>query len=214
MILPSKEFWEQFKATNGALSVTEAIAIMNLADMAPRGRYLECGTFHGKSAMAALIGLKDYEGNDMVDFILVDPIFENHEVVKQVMENISVCDKNMGYAFESSYSTDEIPKHDDYCYCMIDSGSHQDGLPMQEARLLEDRMVQGGIMVWHDWNSQFKEVKEATDYLVGTGKYEYVPINWNEIVEYVRENDLESGNQSWHHSELDFPQFVGAVRKL
>ena len=98
-------------------------------------------------------------------------------------------------------------------YCFVDSGSHQDGLPMQEVKLLEDKMVQGGIICFHDWDSQFREVKEASDYLVSTGKYDYISIQWNEIIEYVNANNLEEGNISWHHNELKNPQFVGAVRR-
>ena len=209
MITPTKSFWEIFKATNGALSCAEAVAIMNLAAQAPVGIYVEFGTHKGKSAMALSVGLKDGK------FYLLEP-----EVAELGIEYVDKIEKyrdpqkfiinpsSWDSAGWLNCFTDEM-----FSYVFVDSGSHQDGLPMQEVKLLEDRIVQGGIIAFHDWNSQFKEVIEASDYLVGTGKYEYIPINWDEIISYVNENNLEEGNISWHHTELKNPCFVGAVKR-
>lgn len=217
MITPAPEFWKIFKETDGALSCTEAVAIMNLAAQVPMGLYMELGVHLGKSAISALFTLKEYDGyGDAPAFILVDPIFKDASFVEKVYNLTMFSAVNNGLIallFEATTSLEEIPKHDKYAYVMVDSGSHQDGLPMQEVKLLEDRMVQGGIIAFHDWNSQFREVKEASDYLVSTGKYEYIPINWDEIIQYVNENNLEDGNKSWHHPELKNPCFVGAVKR-
>jgi predicted O-methyltransferase YrrM len=212
MITPTKEFWEVFKNTDGALSCTEAVAIMNLAAQAPQGIYVELGSFKGKSALAASQSLK--EGH----FYLVEPEFINKEwcgdVINKIFRN-SV--NNISPKSVPDYSVNVIGNmyavKEPYSFVFVDSGSHQDGLPMQEVKLLEDKMVEGGIIAFHDWNSQFKEVKEASDYLVSTGKYEYVPVNWDEIIVYVNENNLEEGNKSWHHTELKNPCFVGAVKR-
>jgi len=218
MILPSKEFLDVFKATNGALSVTESIAIMNIAAQARNvGEYIEFGTYHGKSSMSAVIGLNiAMEVNVFPKgFILVDPLFEDEKICLQVSELINkFSHSKLIPKCKNEYSTEYL-LHSDIqpSFVFIDSGSHQDGLPMQEAKLLEDRMVQGGIIAFHDWNSQFSEVKEASDYLVGTGKFEYIPINWHGIIAYVNANNLEEGNNSWHHTELKNPCFVGAVKR-
>lgn len=216
MITPTPEFWKIFKETNGALSCTEAVAIMNIAAQAPEGRYIELGTYEGKSAMSAALTLKHGV------FLLVDPEFtlDNFSdiihTVSRVSTNELKVDTVTGFSTEVIPIIDKIPENKygkKYSYVFVDSGSHQDGLPMQEVKLLEDRMIQGGIIAFHDWDSQFKEVKEASDYLVGTGKYEYIPINWDEIIAYVNENNLEEGNESWHHNELQNPCFVGAVKR-
>lgn len=210
MITPTKEFWEVFKNTNGALSCTEAVAIVNLAAQSPKAnRCVEFGVYKGKSAISASLGLKH------ALFYLIEPEFENEEFKKEVENTLGkILYSSVEFSFSPMYSTDWLKDNErEFGYVMIDSGSHQDGLPMQEVKLLEDRMVQGGIIAFHDWNSQFKEVKEASDYLVGTGKYEYIPINWDEIIKYVNENNLEEGNQSWHHNELKNPCFVGAVKR-
>jgi predicted O-methyltransferase YrrM len=210
MITPTKEFWEVFKETNGALSCCEAIAIMNLAAQAPNGLngiFFEAGTYHGKSAMAASVGLPAGM------FHLVDPIFEDQKLADTVSKTVYHMGDNLaGVVATNGSSIDEILKHDRYCYVFIDSGDHQE-LPMAEVKLIEDRVVQNGIVAFHDFNSQFLQVRDAYDYLLSTGKYEEVQIEWQQIVDYVGENNLEKGNTSWHHNELEFPCFVGALKR-
>lgn len=223
MLTANEDFWKIFKETNGALSCAEAIAIMDIASQAPKGNYIELGSFKLKSAMSAFIGLKPGL------MVLLEPLFEEDEMKNHIDLVLKSFNFRMPTTlFLPEYSTEYLsnPKlhtaqlldevvfeKDNFSYVFVDSGSHQDGLPMQEVRLLEDRMVQGGIIAFHDWNSQFKEVKEASDYLVSTGKYEYIPINWDEINSYVDEHNLEEGNLSWHHTELKNPNFVGALRR-
>lgn len=209
MITPTPEFWKKFKETNGALSCTEAVAIANIASQAPNndGWAIELGTHKGKSAMSAMLGLKD------CFFMLLDPIFDDNKAIEEVFNNIKDVNKTINLKFSPILSTDFLPHLAPYSYVFVDSGSHQDGLPMKEVKLLEDNVVQGGIIAFHDWNSQFSEVKEASDYLVGIGKYEYIDINWDEIISYVNENNLEEDNRSWHHQEMRNPNFVGAVKR-
>jgi predicted O-methyltransferase YrrM len=206
MIKPADKFWTKFKKTNGALSCSEAMAIIQLAALAPGGAYMELGVYKGKSAMSAALTLKDGVFN------LVEPEFKDDKFKDEAIANIaSVTNRDIYLNPIADYSTNVLPQSGKFCYVMVDSGSHGDGLPMQEVKLLEDRMVQGGIILFHDWNSQFSEVKEASDYLVSTGKYEYIDMNWQAINNYVNENNLEEGNLSWHHQELKNPNFLGAV---
>ncbi len=206
MIKPTQEFLDVFKSTNGALSVCESIAIMNIAAQAPESSYLELGTHRGKSALSALATLKNGS------FDLVDPDFSDDKICNQVEATIGETN-NVKVNIINGYSTDIIQNYNHLCYVFVDSGSHQDGLPMQEVKMLEDRVIQGGIVAFHDYLSQFREVHEAYDYLVGTGKYEPISIDWSAIKKYVGENNLEAGNNSWHHTELEFPCFVGALKR-
>lgn len=212
MITPSKEFWEVFKSTNGALSCAEALAIMNIAAQAPQAnRCVEFGVYKGKSAMSAAYVL------NYALFYLVEPEFKNKKFqteVELILKKIQPDVTKVDYSFSSMISTEWLNDNErDFGYVFVDSGSHQDGLPMQEVKLLEDRMVQGGIIAFHDFKSQFVEVEQAYNYLLNTGKYEEVNIDWDEIVRYIDENNIEEGNQSWHHTELKNPCFVGAVRR-
>lgn len=210
MITPSKDFLDIFKDTPGALSVTESIAIRTIASQAPEGNYICLGSHKGKDSLAACVSLK--KGF----FYLVDPIYEDNEIMQSVMGNVgSVIEKyNKTPILVADYSYNVIDKYAPYTYVFLDSGSHGDGLPMQEVKLLEEKVIEGGIICFHDFGNQFREPKEAAEYLVNTGKYEWIHINWDEIINYVRDNNLEDGNNSWHiYADNPFPNFVGAVKR-
>lgn len=214
MITPTKEFWEIFKSTNGALSVSESIFIMQAAALAPKGRYIECGVAYGKSAMSALVSLKEYKPyGEFVEFVLVDPLFKDLDVCNMVIQKIkNATDKIMGYNFDERFSTEVIPIYDNYAYAMLDSGDHDQTI-IDEFNLIKDRMVSGGVVVLHDLDSQFIRVREVYDMFLATGNYEEIKADWEEINAYVDENNLEEGNLSWHHQELKNPNFVGALRR-
>jgi len=215
MITPTKEFWEVFRNTNGALSCCESLFIMQAAALAPKGIYIECGVAYGKSAISALQILKEYENEkDDVQFILVDPLFEDIEVVKSVEKSVcSVTDKLIPRCYEGAYSTEIISQHEKYSYAMLDSGDHEQTI-IDEFHLIKDKMVSGGVIVLHDLDSQFIRVREVYGMFLATGNYEEVKPNWDEIELYEEEQNLEDGtNQSWHHSELKHPKFIGALKR-
>lgn len=210
MIKPSKEFIELFKKTPGALSVTEAIALYNIHKSNGGYSVLELGTHKGKSSLVFACDM-DYKKYVLH---LVEPEFKDREWSRWVADNIRAINPMLRMYMIDDYSTNVIPTQTgDFHFVFVDSGSHQDGLPMEEAKLLEDRIVPGGVIAWHDFDSQFKEVREAYNYLLSTGKYEEMPINWQEIVDYVNAENLEEGNESWHHAELRNPCFVGALKR-
>jgi hypothetical protein len=212
MITPPAEFWKVFKETPGALSCAEALAIINIAAQSPtHERCVEFGVYRGKSAMSAAIVLTH------ALFYLVEPEFKGSKFKNDVAATLKkIPSSPVEYSFSSLYSVEWLNDNErEFGYAFVDSGSHGDGLPMQEAKLLEDRMVQGGIIAWHDYKNQFVEVEAAYNYLLSTGKYEEIPINWQEIFDYVAENNLEEGNDSWHlYPDLGHPpNFVGALRR-
>lgn len=207
MITPPKEFIEVFKATNGALSVTESIAIMNLAAQAPKGLAIEYGTYRGKSAFSAAVGL------GAIEFTLVDPIFEDTDIVDEINKNYLSLNLKPDVWYSPNKSIVQLDETNEmYAWVFLDSGDHDSDV-MDEIRLLENRILPNGILVFHDIFSQFIKVTDAYTYLLGTGKYEEILINWDEIVEYVNANDLEANNLSWHHQELKNPCFVGALKR-
>lgn len=213
MILPSKEFVDIFKSVSGALSVTESIAIMNIANMAPEGDAIELGTHRGKSALSALYGFSE----NMI-FYLVDPDFLDKQVEANVAATIALMADagkgKCGSVLIADVSENVIGRYEKYSYVFVDSGDHGEELVQTELRLLEDRVIPGGILAFHDYGNQFTAVARAYKYLVSTGKYEPIPIDWRAIIEYVRENDLENGNNSWHvYPEHPYPNFVGALKR-
>lgn len=218
MIKPDEQFWKVFKETPGALSTAEAMAIMGAAALAPNGLWLEMGTHKGKSAMAAICGARF-----PTSFCLLEPEFINvdweAETVSRILSAIEIEGKRyVGPHTYPEYSTNFLSNIDNelkYAYVFVDTGSHGDGLPMREAKLLEDRVMQGGVLVFHDYKNQFVEVEQAYDYLLGTGKYDKIDIDWQSIFDYVKEHNLEEGNNSWHqYPELPHPpNFIGALRR-
>ena len=220
MITPHPDFWKVFKETNGALSTAEALAIMNIAAQAPinviGGLHYEFGSFNGKSAMSAMVGLKGGR------FMLVDPIFSDQQVFNKVLKGVFDCNdfnnnkvETIGVGLTDGYSLDILPTINNVSFLFLDTGSHGGGLPMAEVKLIEDKIVKDGIVCFHDYKNQFTEVEGAFDYLVGTCKYDPIEINWQEIFDYVAEHNLEEGNNSWHiYEDLPHPpNFVGALRR-
>lgn len=207
---PSNDFLRIFKSTAGALSVSESICIMNIAAQAPEGGvYVEYGTHKGKSAMSAIYGLK------RASFYLNDIIFSDNDIVKEVAASIKDA---VGYDVELRFYQGEslkvIPELNNYSYVFIDTAAH-DNMVMEEVKMIEDKVIQNGIIAFHDYLNQFSAVERAYNYLISTGKYEPIQINWNEIFEYVKENNLEECNNSWHlYPELPHPpNFIGALRR-
>lgn len=210
MITPTPEFWKVFKETNGALSSAEAIGIMQISLTAPNGNYMTMGSHRGKDALASTQSLKGGV------YYLIDPMYEDEKIKSEAYNLIFDNAKNeidvLGVA---ETSIEAIPKYAPYAYVFSDAGSHSDELPMAEVKMLEDLIVSGGIICFHDKGSQFTKVDEAYDYLLSTGKYEEIKIDWQPIFDYVKEHNLEEGNNSWHqYPELPHPpNFIGAVRR-
>lgn len=235
LILPSKEFLELFKKTPGAISVSESIAIMNIAAQAPAGTYIECGSHAGKSGMSAAAGLK-HGGT----FYMIDPVYDlkNLEAWKhtiqehpdnmgwlyfkedgfyeKVKENLRIASHGLiEPVLLGDYSENALPQYDNYAYCFIDSDSHQKERVNAEIELIRPKIIKGGIIAFHDFGNQYIAPREVHEYLISTGEYENIGIDWHEIFDYVREHNLEEGNESWHNKgSSEFPCFVGAVKKL
>mgnify|MGYP001576748405 FL=1 len=210
LIIPPKDFWKKFKETPGALSCAEALAIIQISDLVSEGTYMEIGSHRGKSGMSAAVGLKKGA------LYAVDPIFEDVGIADAVTDLIfDVNFGNIAVIAIADYSVNVIDKHAPYSYIFWDSGEHAGEVLKRETELLEDALISGGILCSHDIGNQFTQQKEALDYLVSTGKYEWIYIDWQPIFDYVKENNLEEGNNSWHlYPELSHPpNFIGALRR-
>lgn len=215
MIIPSNDFFKKFKETHGAFSTPEAIALYQICLHAPPGLYLELGTHKGKSAMVAASALQPGV------MYLVEPCFHpDHKDFFGEQELVAISDKireaskgTIQPLFVGDYSTNVIPIFkNDLAFVFLDSGDHGEELVSEEVKMLEDRIMPGGILAFHDFGNQFTAVARWYEYLVNTGKYEEIKFDWGRIFDYVRENNLEEGNISWHEKgSEEFPKFVGAL---
>ncbi len=206
MIKPDSNFWKVFKETPGAFSCAEAMALIQIAALSPEGVFAEFGTHKGKSTLASIYGKRPSA------ILLNDLIFEDDDIVREVADTIRKIDKSITLRFYECESVNVIPQHK-YAYAFLDTGDHGEDLVQSEKVLLEDAIISGGILAFHDLDNQFTAVRRCYDQLLQTGKYEEININWQEIFDYVKENNLEEGNNSWHvYPDLPHPpNFVGAL---
>ena len=241
MIFPTQEQIDLFKSTPGAISVHEMMAIINVAAQAPKGTCAEMGSHRGKSGIAASIGLSSTENHELH---MVDPLYDmenleawSHADQKhpdnawQGAKESDFRQKLIQYVsfatgepakvkpiLHGDYSTNAIPglhkQYGDFAYVFIDSDQHQYELVHAECELLRDRMMIGGIIAFHDFQSQFSGVEQAYREMLQGGFYQEIPIDWDRIKTYVKDIGGEAGNESWHHTDKEAPCFFGAIRRL
>ena len=200
-----------FKSTPGAMSVCEGEALLRLAASAPAGACVECGTHSGKSAIAIAAGL-----NREQVLNLIDPDFKvpEHQITAAVWAASS--EKVVAVLYQGT-SEERMPPLRKFCgdfaFVFLDSGDHSYELCRAECDIVAPRMVKGGIIAFHDLDSQFKGVRQCYDELLATGEFEEVKIPWDDILKEVILGRLEDGNQTYHHAELANPMFLGALRR-
>lgn len=208
------------------------------------GTCMDIGSNAGKAAMSAAYGMrhlhKRYEGGGSSYWLyMIDPIYDlgNLEAWKHTIqgapENMPwdyvnypdfiqkvkyriefVSDRLISPFLKGTYSIDAIKNTPKLGYVFLDSDDHQEELVMAEVKLLEDKMVQGGIIAFHDFGNQYIGPRKGHEYLITTGKYENIEIPWQEIRDHVIAYNLEDGNNSWHMPGVALPCFVGAVKRI
>jgi len=97
-----------------------------------------------------------------------------------------------------------------FSYAFVDTDDHQAELVMAEARALEDKMALGALVLFHDYGN-YSGPLAAGEYLVSTGKYEEIKVDWRTADSIVEKNNLEGGNDSWappHH------KYLGCFRRI
>jgi hypothetical protein len=235
MNFPLQSTLRLFSETNGAISLAEGCAIHHLASLAPDGCAVELGAHCGKAAvMAASAFATDRQ------FHLVDPCFDvtNREAWAHSCQGVP--ENAWGYAHDpgfngsvvnrifmasrgkvdpvlmGDYSLHAVPQIEGpISYCLIDSNEHTYELCRDECALLKDKMAIGGLLVFHDFMSQFLGVEQAYREMLQGGMYHEVGIDWQTIIQFVKDSGFkEEENVSWHHREMEFPCFLGALIRV
>lgn len=208
---PSKEVIKQFQETHGAMSVAEGLALYNICLQAPQGEWVELGSHRGKST--TMISAATTEGSTLH---LVEPEFEDKEWEKDVIEKVSRFGKAEMVITYADYSTNVLPKiFKHLSFLFVDSGNHGEEIVQSEKPLYENKIVSGGIIAFHDLNSQFTAVTRCYEQLIASGNYDIIEIDWTSILDFVENNNLENENKSWHlYPELPYPpNFIGALKR-
>jgi len=235
MNLPKIDIIELFKATPGAISVCEMVAIYNIASQAPQGSTFETGSHAGKSSIAASCGF-----NGRRTHHLIDPCYDlsNREAWKHACQespenmpwayvnDVDFCDKVCNRVLQASngnvsphlmgdYSLHAIPLiQDNIAYAFLDSDQHQYELVKAECELIRNRMAVGGIIAFHDFRNQYVGPQQVYNELLATGEWQEVAVPASEIRAFVSSIGGENGNNTWHAVGVDLPLFVGAIRKI
>lgn len=209
---PSKSLIEKFISTPGAMSIVEGIALYDICTQAPtKGNWIELGTHRGRSSIMIASNI-----NENIKLFLVEPEFSKIDWANEVYNRLASFN-NKNIIFSANYSTEILPNFDEISFLFVDSGDHGESIVQSEKPLYQDKIISGGIIAFHDYGekSQFTAVSKAYNELISTGNYEPIFINWDEIFEYVKENNLTDGDFSWHvYPELPHPpNFIGALRR-
>jgi len=228
---------------NGAVSTTELAGIVLTAAKEMKsqnmGIAVDFGSHAGRSSMAGVLGLSSHL--EVVDFFMVDLLYdltnpEWENTTQKHTDNIP-----WGYAkakgfIETVYNRVEKYRgnfdiflmgksslqflrglktsNTRYNYVFIDSDDHQEELVMEEVKELEDKMNQGGLIFFHDFRNQYIGPQKAYVYLRNTGKYEEVLIDWEAAKKLAIESGTVEDPNSWHMPGVEFPCFVGCLRRI
>jgi len=237
----NNELIDFFKKIPGAISVTEAIALYNLiienmGNINPEETFVDIGSHAGKSSLIALTALSflKKEGS----FIMVDPAYDPispfrktspafadeyycshifYKVRKFLNSNIQLCMLGLPsekFCEEKRYEDLKFGSMiNPLSYVFIDSGEHSEESLKPEIEWVNKHLCVGGIVVFHDFGNQYTAPVYAAEKMILSGQYEPIAINWEEIISYVKENDLEKGNDSWHMVGNPHPNFIGALKR-
>lgn len=233
------ELFEHIKKIPGAVSITEMVALYDTIrkNIQCRDRLtvaLDLGSHAGKSSCAGSAALSSLGRYDI--FLMIDPVYDlgNDEAwkrtvqgsadkmpwghvreegfKKRVLENVQKH-SSLLHRMYGTYSLHMLEDAANVSYVFIDSDDHQPELVSQEVAKLEDRVLPGGLIFFHDFNNQYHGPRMAYNWLVQRGKYEPIGIDCPSAIQFVQENNLEDGNDSWHMPGEKYPCYIGCVRR-
>lgn len=233
----AQELIDHFKSIPGALSVTEAVALYLIItnNSFPSMQYaIDLGSHAGKSSCigASALTAAGVQGH----FIMVDPLYDadNPEVWK---DSVGTSPRNFycDYPDFLKKTHSNVAKYSDLLialhgksseqflrddpsmrlgYVFIDSDDHNISIVKREIDLLNPKMLNGGIIIFHDYGNQFYGPIDQANKLVASGEYELISIDWGKISGIVDVLGGEKGNDSWHLYDTNpRPNYLGAIRK-
>jgi hypothetical protein len=229
---------ELVRKTPGAVSMTELFGLFDTVVnnlQCPMGVAVDLGSNAGKSSFVGSAALSAIFRTDT--FHLVDPVYDltNEEEWKNTFQK-TVDNLPWGYCKEKNFKKDLLRKlkkvsklehvlygvtsltylkeSRNYSYVFIDSDDHQLDLLHQETRMLLEKVMVGGLIFFHDFMGNYVAPGMTADYMVGTGLYEYVDIDWQKAINFVNKYDLEKDNNTWHFKDMANPNFLGCIKRV
>jgi len=237
------------KIIPGAVSTAEMIAVSSCIRKyvtCKCDRFVvaaDFGSHAGKSSIMASHTLSSMGRNDL--FCLVDPLYDltNEEAWKDTVQG-SATKIPWGYCKDDNFKETVIRRVEQYSdlthilrgmtsiqfldfykdfrfsYVFIDSDDHQEELVKKEVGIIKDRLLVGGIMMFHDFGNQYIQPQIAANELAKTDNFELLDIDWDTILKYCNDYKTEVGNDTWQNPNADrtkvdlIPNFVGGVVRV
>ena len=221
------EMLEFTKNIYGGVNMSEMVALYDTIIKhlkCPEGIAADLGSHEGKSSVIGVAALSFLNRTD--DFYSVEVIeFGKPGVKQKVKERITKYSSGKVTLIQS-FSSEFIDQHDGpFSYVFIDT-DHTLEICMGEAKGLEDKMHSGGLIFFHDFKNQYPAPAQVYAYLIDTGKYEEIKVDWDFAIQLTKEHELEKddvtfarydGVHSPSLSELttfEYPTFIGCVRRI
>jgi hypothetical protein len=115
----------------------------------------------------------------------------------------------------SSLSFFELRK-EPIVFLLVDSGDHLEGIVFDEINLYKDRLVDNGLVFFHDYKNQFVAPMLGAMKLCENYGYEMIEMPWEEAEEIAKKYNLEEkDNASWlNYGEIKYFNFMGCCRKI
>jgi len=220
------EVFEYVKNIYGGVNISEMVGlydtiVKNLK--CPEGIAADFGSHEGKSSTIGAAALSFLNRTDA--FYSVELIeFGKPGVKERVKERVMKFSSGPVTLVEG-FSVDFIDTHGPFSYVFVDT-DHSLEIVMGETKRLEDRMLPGGLIFFHDFKNQYPAPAQAHQYLIDTGKYEEVEIDWDAAIRFTRDNGLGQDDKTFArydgvHCEslsnltpFEHPVFIGCAKKI
>lgn len=221
------ELFEYTKNIYGGVNMSEMVALYDTIIKhlkCPKGIAADLGSHEGKSSVIGVAALSFLNRTD--DFYSVELIEFGKPGVKQRVKERVMKYSSGTVTLVEGFSVDFLDQHTGpFSYVFIDT-DHFLELVMGEAKRLEDKMHPGGLILFHDFKNQYTEPAQVYDYLIATGKYEEIQMDWDFAIQLTKKYELEKDNVTFARydgvhspnlSELttfEYPSFIGCVRRI
>ena len=221
------EMFEFAKNTYGGVNMSEMVGLFDTIIKhlkCPEGMAADLGSHEGKSSIIGAAALSYLNRAD--DFHLVELIeFGKPNVKERVTERVTKY-SSVPVTLVEGLSVDFIYENGGpFSYVFVDT-DHDISFVMPEGKGLEDRMLPGGLIFFHDFKNQYPAPAQVYQCLIDTGKYEEVEIDWDSAIQFTKEHGLKENDVTFARydglhatslSELtsfEYPVFIGCLRRI
>ncbi len=216
------------RSVAGAVCITEMFALycaIRKHLKAEEAVAIDLGAHFGKSSCVALTALSDMERKDR--FYMIDPLYDlkkypqvdlgynyGPNFLERAVENATMF-SDLDASLVAATSEDFFNScTDSLSYAFVDSGNHETFI-MYEAEQLEKRIIEGGLIVFHDYMNQYTQPRynpsTAYNYLISTEKFKEIDLEPDFALKIAALKGWEEGNITW---QMNIECALGCVQRI